>query len=643
MIGRMGHFYTARSVLVSVTGLVLVLGSLSAQSVQLADWRRIGNSAVELSLSGPASGAVDRVWFDAGGNKIFARTVSGAIFSTEDLEGWLPSTQIAPPAAENVSARRMPDGARLTRSRFNSSAKKFAGGAHIWRTETNGEFWENVTAYKGRSILGGDVLDLAVSPNDEDEIVAGTQSGVWRSVDGGKSWLSLNAGLPNLSLRRILTTPSGTNGLRVELDGLVSGLPVEWRPGEKVSWHPSILGDTAAIEEMAQIKTAAASLRATVTAVFASGNYLYAGTKDGRLFVSSNGGADWLPPQATGAGPVESIRLDPREPRRAIAVLSAREGQTKGAVWRTWTAGMFWDDMTGNLNATEIKGAALDSSSGAVYLATNNGVFFAYADLAGSEALVTGKEWTKLGGNLPSSRVRDLKLDAASNQLFVAVEGWGAFATMAPHRFRQLRIVSAADGIARPAAPGSLISVLGMKVDLARVGAFASPILDRSALESQIQLPFELTGSSIQLSLQTARGNTQLGMPLEPTAPAIFVDRDGTPMLLNADSGVLLDVMQPARAGSRIQILAAGLGRVTPDWPAGLAAPFDSPPKVISPVRVLLDRIPVEVTKATLAPSFVGFYLIEIRLPDVINAGPAELYLETGRTESNRVRIYLEQ
>ena len=50
-------------------------------------------------------------------------------------------------------------------------------------------------------------------------------------------------------------------------------------------------------------------------------------------------------------------------------------------------------------------------------------------------------------------------------------------------------------------------------------------------------------------------------------------------MLLDADSGLMLDAMTTAHAGSRIQILASGLGRVTPEWPAGLAAPAENPPQ----------------------------------------------------------------
>jgi len=112
--------------------------------------------------------------------------------------------------------------------------------------------------------------------------------------------------------------------------------------------------------------------------------------------------------------------------------------------------------------------------------------------------------------------------------------------------------------------------------------------------------------------------------------------------LLDGDSGLVLDALNPARSGGRVQVLAAGLGKVQPAWPTGRAAPLDAPPKVVAPVRVFLDGAPVDVTRATLAPGYVGFYLVEIRLPAIVNYGPAELKLDSGGAESNRVRIYLE-
>ena len=130
-------------------------------------------------------------------------------------------------------------------------------------------------------------------------------------------------------------------------------------------------------------------------------------------------------------------------------------------------------------------------------------------------------------------------------------------------------------------------------------------------------------------------------VPLEPVAPAIFVARDGSPMLLDAETGVMLDAMAPAHSRGHIQILSTGLGRVTPEWPTGIAAPVDNPPRVAATVLAYLDRQPVEVTKAVLAP-YIGYYLIEIEVPKIVNYGPAELYLEVGGQTSNRVRVYIE-
>ena len=131
-------------------------------------------------------------------------------------------------------------------------------------------------------------------------------------------------------------------------------------------------------------------------------------------------------------------------------------------------------------------------------------------------------------------------------------------------------------------------------------------------------------------------------LSLAAAAPVIFVARDGSPMLLDADRGVMLDAMTAAHSGTRIQILATGLGRVTPAWPTGVPAPLDSPPRVAGKVHVYMDRAPVEVTRAELAPGYVGLYLIEVAVPKISNYGPAELYLDVDGAPSNRVRVYIE-
>jgi uncharacterized protein (TIGR03437 family) len=341
---------------------------------------------------------------------------------------------------------------------------------------------------------------------------------------------------------------------------------------------------------------------------------------------------------------VEAIWVDASDARIAVAVFGARSssGLAKPTyVARTMNGGIFWDDVTDNLpDRAAAHGVAADRASGAIYVATDAGVFFTTTDLVSAGRPTP---WTSLGQGLPAARATDVRLDAGANQLYIALDGYGVYVAIAPHRLRDARVVSAADYSTRAAAPGALLSVLGTRVESARSANTVVPILDASSTASQIQVPFEAKGNALSLSLEASAGRFTVGLPLQDVAPAIFVDPEGTPLIMDASNGVMLDASKPAHANARIQILATGLGRVTPDWPTGLAAPLADPPRVLASVRAFVDHAPVEVTQASLAPGYIGFYLVEIQLPRINNTGPVELYLEAQGQQSNRVRLYIDQ
>jgi uncharacterized protein (TIGR03437 family) len=238
---------------------------------------------------------------------------------------------------------------------------------------------------------------------------------------------------------------------------------------------------------------------------------------------------------------------------------------------------------------------------------------------------------------LPEAKALDVQLDENGNQLFVAFEGWGIYAALAPHRRQLPALVSAADLRPRAAAPGALLSILGPEGLRVR-GAVG---LGSLSGETQLQVPFNAEGRELLLQLESTARAWSLAVPLERTAPAVF-ERDGAPMLIDGDSGVLLDALRPARSGMRLQILATGLGRVRPEWPAGVEAPLEAPPVVEATVRVMLDGQSLEVTRAVLAPGYIGFYLVEALVPNLVNRGTAELSVEVAGRESNRVRVHIE-
>ena len=624
------------SVIRGATTLLAVVVWTCVCSAQTAapDWRHIGNSALELALPSVATGPVDRVWFSADGATLFARSASGQVFQTQDLEQWraVADRNVAPPADSGPPTASLPE--RGVKLRITADGRRlYSVGRYAYRSEDGGQTWFNLTGFKGMSILGDRLLDLAVSPRDPDEIVAGASTGVWRSVDGGLSWTGLNQSLPSLDVKRIYSTPVGTQGVRVSLKN--EGMPeFEWAPGEKNAWkasgNPDIQRDTSVKQALSQV------LNASVTAFAAVGNYVYAGSADGRLWSSSDRAATWNTSPEHPNGAVESIYADPKDARIALV---AYAGNKSGRILRTMNGGLFWDDITANLPEGGVHGVVADRASGAVYAASDAGVFFTVTDL-GSAGRATS--WLNIGGNLPSAPAMDVKLDTGANQLFAALDGYGVYAVIAPHRLRDVRVVNAADYSTRPAAPGGLLSVLGTRVVAAQTAGATVPVLAASDISSQIQVPFEAKGTALALALDATSGRMSMALPLQNVSPAIFVDPDGAPLVLDGDSGILLDGSKPAHAKSRIQILATGLGRVQPDWPTGVAAPLNDPPRVSADVHVLLDGVPLEVRQAILAPGYIGFYLVEAVLPDIVNAGPAELYVEAGGQASNRVRLSLE-
>lgn len=614
-------------------------------------WRHIGNSALDMGLPSAATGPVDRVWYSADGQSLFARTISGRVFQTADFEQWqlVNGDKALPPAALDTTAARLPERPFHLATQTPGAPRLYGIGQDVYRSDDDGVSWTNLTSFHGTCLLGPGLLAVAASPADPDDVVVASDSGVWRSLDGGLSWTGLNQFLPNMPAGRLMGLPSGTRGVLLTFAG-ASGVAgyreFEWAPGEKSAWKP--IADAAALRE-ANLKIALSQvLKRTITAIATAKDYIYAGDNAGRLVVSSDAGASWGGVFQLGnqLGKVEAIWVDPNDPSVAVAVLGARanpapNGSKAAYVLHTMNGGGFWDDITANLpDNAAAHGVAADRASGAVYVATDAGLFYTTTDL-GSAGRPTG--WTSLSAHLPAVPATDVKLDTGGNQLFAVLDGYGVYTTIAPHRLRDAQIVNAADYSTRPTAPGALLSVLGARVESAHTDDVVAPVLDANDTASQIQVPFEAKGSTLSLSVNAASGPLAFGIPMRSASPAIFVDPEGTPLIMDASSGVLLDESKPARMGSRIQVLATGLGQVKPDWPTGLAAPLQNPPHVTATVHAYLNGLPVDVTQATLAPGYIGFYLIEIQVPRIADIGPSELYIEADGQPSNHVRLYVEQ
>lgn len=610
-----------------VPSLVLVLAALAAAQTS-PDWRKVGGAAVDLSLASPATGPVDRVWFSGG--VLFARAASGKVFQTADFESWVEApAETEVPATTPAAAVRPPEPGAQIVSVPGDRSSIFGLGRHVTRSQDGGHTWSSLTGYRGRSVIGVAQHSVAVSPTDPNQVIVANDYGVWRSLDGGSSWSGLNLGFPNLPVQRIVSTPTGIAGTRIAAEGLGE---LELPPGGAV-WQISAANDL--VDQAAAKQRYSALLGAEIRAVAASKAVVYAGSKDGRIWASRDGGRSFDPLPYNSGGPVESIFADPEKPNVAVAVL----GGNGPHVLHTFDFGAVWYSLdSSTLPAFPAHGVTADRASGSIYVATEKGIFLGHADL---ETASINPTWQNLTGRLPQAAATDIRLDPAGVQLYIALEGYGVYAASAPHIRRSWRIVDAADSAVRPAAPGSLLSVLGANVSSASDGSLKYPVLMATENGSQIQVPFDATGSSLALALDTTNGRLSANVPMQSVSPAILLGAGAVPMLYDADTDLPIDLRNAAHSNGRISVLATGLGRVHPDWQAGVPAP-ENAPAVSAPVQAYLDGAPLQVTRATLAPGHIGFYLVELQLPSVTNAGMSELHLNVDGRESNRVQILIE-
>ena len=578
-------------------------------------WDPVAGYTLNLGLAGPATGPVKAVWYLAGGSRLLVQTESGRVFETADFEQWklnssdaVPAAPPKPPAVANPRAGvqiATPGTRRYSVTRDN-----------IYGSD-DGATWVNLTGFNGESIVGGGFSALAVSPSNPLDIAAANRFGVWRSLDGGLSWHGLNESLPSLNARRLV----GQRTVAFDDSKLATVTAGKW--AEATGRDP----ESALRENLATkgINAAAAAQ---------SGNFIYAGVAGGgELKISSDEGNAWRDSVIPGASAIDRIWVDPANGQAALAAAGA-------SLYRTTNGGVFWDEVTGTLNAGAIHGVTADSLAGAVYVATDRGVFAGRLSLNAADRVPA--QWTPALGNLPIATVWDARLNTDAT-LTVLLDGYGVFETPAPHRSVAPRIVNGADMSARAAAPGSLISVLGANVKQATSGQNVYPVLLATDQSSQLQVPFEIAPGTLQLAVQSDGGGVWVApLNVKAASPAIFVDADGAPMIEDTASGLVVDAGTPLQAGSVIGVLATGLGRVSPEWPTGVAAPVDSPPAVVAPVTAFLDGTPIRVIRATLAPTFVGNYLVELEIPLIVNRGANELRIVVNGEESNRVRLYLE-
>ena len=288
------------------------------------------------------------------------------------------------------------------------------GSRVLGGTQDNGTLKTEGGASAWGSILGGDGFRCLVNPTNPSIILAEwqyccDQSGIRRSANGGASFAA--TGGWSVTDRYNWNTPfvHSPRNPNTMLAGSQRAYKSINTGGFWTAVSPDLSTNPGALVNYGTISTVAISN--------ADSNLFLAGTDDGKVWRSQNGGGAWQDISAGLPGRyVTSVAADLFDPD-VIYVAHSGFGQDlhDPRVFRSTDRGTTWASINGNLPDAPVNDLVLDPAvPGTIYAGTDLGVFVTRN---------LGQTWVSLGGAMPVVAVWDLELHGATRQLFAFTHG----------------------------------------------------------------------------------------------------------------------------------------------------------------------------------------------------------------------------
>jgi photosystem II stability/assembly factor-like uncharacterized protein len=154
-------------------------------------------------------------------------------------------------------------------------------------------------------------------------------------------------------------------------------------------------------------------------------NLLYAGTDDGAIHVTSNGGESWtklnLPQGVPENTYVNQLLASQHDKSTVYAVFNHhRYGDFKPYIYRSRDAGKTWTALQNNL---PVRGTVYSVAEDHV----NPDLLFAGTEFGVFVTIDGGSHWAQLKGGMPTIAIRDLEIQRRENDLVLASFGRGFF------------------------------------------------------------------------------------------------------------------------------------------------------------------------------------------------------------------------
>jgi alpha-tubulin suppressor-like RCC1 family protein len=294
------------------------------------------------------------------------------------IGGTCPEGTFSPTPGGTVAGNLYTTGAITTDCSVNVSFNQISATSSTAETT-----WQSIGPF------GGIVISLAIDPTKTQTVFAGTYGGgVFKTINGGASWIVANAGLTNKFIYSLAIDPSNSQTIYA---GTVSGIYKSTNGG--ASWI-----------------AASSGLNFVYALAVDPGDSLivYAGSWMTGVYKSTNGGTSWSPANSgLTSTSIESIVIDPTNS------LNLYVGTDYKGVFKSTNGGASWISANiGMMDGISIKSLAIVTSSNqTVYAVTkNDGVF---------KSTNGGISWVAATSGI-TTNVESLAIDPTDSQMVYA-------------------------------------------------------------------------------------------------------------------------------------------------------------------------------------------------------------------------------
>jgi uncharacterized protein (TIGR03437 family) len=175
-----------------------------------------------------------------------------------------------------------------------------------------------------------------------------------------------------------------------------------------------------------------------------------------------------------------------------------------------------------------------------------------------------------------------------------------------------------------------------------------APLYFTSAGQVNAQIPWELSNETgVQVVVvRNGAASLPVSLPLGPASPGIFLVKENAGVVVNANTGQLVDAQSGVDRGQALVIYASGLGAVNGSVASGVPSSSTELEPTRQPVEAIVSvggqSVALPVLFAGSAPGFIGVNQVNLLVPSNAPTGVGTLILRTAGTESNSVLIAIQ-